>query len=141
MSSRRDIGNGAEVEMSVAQAADIGPENFSVIGDDLDVAGDVEGFLALQDLNEDPFALADYTEDLTVSVVTVIEEPTVTLHPDTDLTGIGALQVYEGTTLNLTLEQFQQLTVQARSRSSTTAVLRATRTSSASTSPMPIRRV
>ena len=41
--------------------------------------------------------------------VTLANEPVVTLHPNTDLTGLASLNVPEGTTLELTAAQLQQL--------------------------------
>ncbi|MEH6792315.1 hypothetical protein [Parasphingorhabdus sp.] len=43
-------------------------------------------------------------------MVGIVDQPVVTLNPATDLTGVGALNVPEGVTLNLTAAQFQQLT-------------------------------
>ncbi|MEH6792320.1 beta strand repeat-containing protein [Parasphingorhabdus sp.] len=93
---------GAELTLTLEQADAIGADNFS--------APDGNGSLVLEDLGEQPFAIANYGPGITVAVVSIVDQPEVTLNPATDLTGIGSLMVPEGVTLNLTAAQFQQLT-------------------------------
>ncbi|QSR36649.1 hypothetical protein CFI10_17000 [Marinobacterium iners] len=101
------IHEGQSLTLTMEQADTIGAENFSVI--DTDGNGTITSTsLTLEGLNDQPFSLADYPEDVEVTL-TLAEEPVVTLHPDTDLTGIAALEIPEGTVLELTAEQFQQL--------------------------------
>ena len=95
--------DGSSLTLTMAQAAAIGADNFSV------ATGDAAD-LILEGLDGEPFALADYADGITVAVVNVADEPVVTLHPDTDLTGIGALNVHAGTVLTMTAAQYQQLT-------------------------------
>jgi hypothetical protein len=95
---------GAELNITFAQAIEIGAENF-VLAEGAD-----DATLNLSGLGEEPFALADFAEGINVDVVTIADQPEVTLNPATDLTGIANLQVPEGTILNLTAAQFQQLT-------------------------------
>ena len=92
----------ATLALTMAQAAEIGAENFSI------ATGDTAS-LILVGLDGEPFSLDDFANGITVSVVDVADDPVVTLHPDTDLTGIGALHVHAGTVLTLTAAQFQQL--------------------------------
>jgi hypothetical protein len=101
------IHEGQSLTLTMEQADVIGSENFSVI--DTDGNGTIASTsLTLEGLNDQPFSLADYPEGLEVTL-TLANEPVVTLHPDTDLTGIAALNIPEGTVLELTAEQFQQL--------------------------------
>lgn len=99
--------DGATLSLTVAQADAIGAENFSL------APGADDANLSLAGLGEEPFSLADYADGISVSLVSVVDQPTVTLDPTTDLTGIGGLMVPEGVTLNLTAEQFNQLTTGA----------------------------
>jgi hypothetical protein len=102
------IEEGEALTLTMEQADVIGAENFSII--DTNGNGVIDGStsLTLEGLNDQPFALGAYPEDLNISV-TLAEVPVVTLHPDTDLTGIASLVIPEGTTLELTAAQFQQL--------------------------------
>jgi len=102
------IEEGEALTLTMEQADVIGAENFSII--DTNGNGVIDGStsLTLEGLNDQPFALGAYPEDLNISV-TLAEVPVVTLHPDTDLTGISSLVIPEGTTLELTAAQFQQL--------------------------------
>ena len=93
--------DGADLTVTMEQADAIGAANFMI--DEADAAN-----LTLQGLNDQQFAVADYADELTLSVTLAAEE-TVTLHADTDLTDIASLEIPEGTTLVLTAEQFQQL--------------------------------
>ena len=64
-------------------------------------------------LDSTPFSIAAFQTGLnvgiSVGVLTVAAQPIVTLDPATDLTGVAALNVQEGTVLNLTAKQFQEL--------------------------------
>lgn len=93
----------ADLTLTMAQADAIGAENFSFAegADDAD--------LTLVGLDGEFFAVANYPEGVDVAVVRIADLPVVTLHPDTDLTGVGGLEVPEGVILNMTAEQFQQL--------------------------------
>lgn len=93
----------SELQLTIAQAADIGAANF-IIAD-----GDTAS-LALTNLNGTLFVVPDFDSDITISVVSIAALPEVTLNAGTDLTGIASLAVPEGTILNLTAAQFQQLT-------------------------------
>jgi hypothetical protein len=94
--------NGTTLELTIPQAVAIGGANF-IIAD-----GDT-ATLNLTNLDDSLFVRPDFDADITVAVLSVAALPEVTLNPGTDLTGIGSLAVAEGTTLNLTLAQFQQL--------------------------------
>ncbi len=94
--------DGSTLTLDMAQADEIGAANFTI--DEGDKAD-----LELMNLAEEPFALANYAEGIDVTVVGIAPLPEVTLHPDTDLTGIDSLMVPEGTVLNLTAEQFVEL--------------------------------
>lgn len=94
--------DGSTLTLDMTQADDIGPANFLIEEGD-------SANLELMNLAEEPFALANYADGINVSLLGIAPLPEVTLHPDTDLTGIGELMVPEGTVLNLTAEQFQQL--------------------------------
>jgi len=96
------IEDGGTLRIQMTDADAIGAGNFSA--DTGDTAS-----LELVGLGEQEFALANYDSDISVSVVSIVNDPVVTLHPNTDLTGIGSLEVPEGTILNLTAAQFQQL--------------------------------
>jgi hypothetical protein len=97
------LGDDAELSLTVAQADEIGAANFVL------ALGADNATLNLSGLDGEPFALANYAAGIDVGLVTIADLPVVTLHPDTDLTGIGGLLVPEGTVLNLTAAQFQQL--------------------------------
>jgi Ca2+-binding RTX toxin-like protein len=90
------------LEMSDADA--IGASNFSLYEDA------TAATLNLSGLNDEEFAKANYADGISVGLLSIAAVPSVTLHPDTDLTGVGGLVVSDGTTLNLTAAQFQQLT-------------------------------
>jgi hypothetical protein len=97
------VGAGDTLNLTVAQAYEIGPENIT--------GADATARLQLSDLGEEPFNLNDFgIDNIVVDTIAIIDQPVVTLHPDTDLTGVTTLLVNEGTTLNLTAAQFQQLT-------------------------------
>lgn len=78
-----------------------------VVGFDPDL-GDAQ--LHLVGLGEEEFNLGMLPEGVALASLTVAEEEVVTLNEDTDLTGVAKLIVLEGTTLNLTLAQYNQLT-------------------------------
>ncbi|WP_162933496.1 DUF4214 domain-containing protein [Sulfitobacter mediterraneus] len=93
--------DGSSLQLTMDQADTIGAGNFIVAdGDSAD--------LMLTGLSDQVFALANYDDDLNVSI-TLADDPVVTLNAATDLTGITSLVVPEGTTLVLTAAQFQQL--------------------------------
>lgn len=94
--------DGSSLSLQITDADAIGPDNFLIANGDA-------ATLNLAGLGEDPFAIADYADGITVNVVSLADLPEITLHPDTDLTGIAELMVPEGTILNMTAEQFQQL--------------------------------
>lgn len=98
------LGDGATLDLSISQMIEIGAADFV-----LDI-GATSATLNLDGLDGEPFALADFAEGINVSVLSIADLPVVTLNPATDLTGIDGLEVHEGTVLNLTAEQFQQLT-------------------------------
>ena len=94
---------GSALTLSIAQAGVIGAAGFSTPGTDT-------ATLSLTNLDDTLFVRPAFASDITVGVVSVAPLPTVTLNAGTDLTGIASLAVHEGTTLNLTAAQFQQLT-------------------------------
>ncbi|MBP3979785.1 DUF4214 domain-containing protein [Acidovorax sp. JG5] len=97
------LSNNSTLTLTMEQADVIGAAHFAVAEGD-------SANLVLQGLNDQPFALANYDVAGTLGVsVTLAAVPEVHLHPDTDLTGIAGLEVPEGTTLFLTMEQFKQL--------------------------------
>ena len=98
------VGAGDTLNLTIAQANTIDPANIT--GENGSTSN-----LVLSDLAEEKFVKADYDIiNLNFTSLEVIAEDTVTLHADTDLTGIETLLVNDGTTLNLTAAQFQQLT-------------------------------
>ncbi|NIB42084.1 DUF4214 domain-containing protein [Pseudomaricurvus alkylphenolicus] len=98
------IGSGDTLVLTIAQSAAIGEAN--IVGD-----SDMTSVLTLVGLGEEAFSLAAYDSSLTFAGLNlqVISADEVTLHPDTDLTDVASLVVPEGTVLNLTAAQFQQL--------------------------------
>ena len=94
---------GSTIVLTVAQAVAIGEANFST-------PGAATASVELSGLNGEPFVVPDFADDITITLVSIKADPVVTLHADTNLTGIGALVVPGGTTLNLTAAQYQQLT-------------------------------
>lgn len=100
---------GATLSVTLDQATDIGAANF-IVNDDDNAATNVTT-LNLVGLDNQPFSLAPYDDDLTITVTLVDTQGdgVITLNPATNLTGISALVVPANTTLELTLAQFQQL--------------------------------
>lgn len=96
-----EVTAGDTVVLTIAQAYAIGAA---------DISG--AGTLSLTQLGQEKFVAADFADvtTVTISALSVVEQAVVTLHPETDLTGVASLVVTEGTTLNLTAAQFQQLT-------------------------------
>lgn len=94
---------GSELTLTVAQAGVLGAASFST-------PGTATATLNLTNLDDTLFVRPAFASDITVGVVSVAPLPMVTLNAGTDLTGIASLAVHEGTTLNLTAAQFQQLT-------------------------------
>lgn len=95
------------LSITLEQADAIGPANFLFLGD-VD-AGDT-ATLNLVGLNDQAFSVADYPEGFIITL-TLAEIPEVFINPLTDFTGIDSLIIPEGTTLYLSMEQFQQLGV------------------------------
>lgn len=56
-----------------------------------------------------PFDASQASAGVNIASITIIDDPTVTLDPATDLTGVDEIIVLAGTTLNLTAAQFLQL--------------------------------
>ncbi|WP_415243450.1 beta strand repeat-containing protein [Zhongshania sp.] len=97
------LSDASDLALTFDQAEAIDAANFAVAEGD---AAD----LMLVGLSDQLFALASYDVDGTLAIsLTLADDPVVTLNPGTDLTGIAALEIPEGTTLSLTMEQFQQL--------------------------------
>ncbi|WP_043565101.1 hypothetical protein [Acidovorax sp. KKS102] len=101
--SKLVLTNGANVTLTMAQADAIGASDIVVAA-----AGNT-ATLNLEGLAEEPFAVANYGTGVTVSLMTLAAQPSITLNAATNLTGINGLVVPEGTVLNLTAAQFQQL--------------------------------
>jgi len=97
------LANGADVTLTMAQADAIGASDIVVAA-----AGNT-ATLNLEGLAEEPFAVANYGTGVTVALMTLAAQPSITLNAATNLTGINGLVVPEGTVLNLTAAQFQQL--------------------------------
>lgn len=97
------LADGSSLTVTMAQADAIEAADFSL------AEGATSATLNLVGLDGEPFAVANYAEGIDVGLVSIVDQPVVTLHPDTDLTGIAGLLVPEGVILNLTAEQFQQL--------------------------------
>lgn len=91
------------LSLTLDQADAIGAGNFAL------ALGATSANLGLTGLADQEFAVANYATGIAVTLVELADLPVITLHPDTDLTGIGQLVVHEGTVLNLTAAQFQQL--------------------------------
>lgn len=92
----------ARLTIQMEDADLIGAGNFTL------AEGADNATLNLVGLSDELFALANYEEGISISL-TLADDPVVTLHPDTDLTGISELVIPEGTTLNIELEQLIQL--------------------------------
>ena len=97
---------GSTLRIQLSDADAVGAENI-LFGGKPDM--DDPANLQLAGLGEEPFAIANYNPGINVSLLSLANQPEITLNPATDLTGIGGLEVPEGTILNLTAEQFQQL--------------------------------
>lgn len=97
------LNDDSTIKLTVAQAVAIGETHFST-------PGAATASIELSGLDGEPFVCPDFASDIAVTLVSVKADPVVTLHADTNLTGIGGLAVPAGTTLNLTAAQFQQLT-------------------------------
>lgn len=98
--------NGASLSLTFNQA-------YNVIGiDDITHTGTPNATLNLYGLTGDiPFVVpALAAKGIDIGTITIAAGGTVTLHEDANLTGVGALSVPAGTTLELTMAQFQQLT-------------------------------
>ena len=95
------------LSVTLDQADAIGPANFLFLGDV--EAGDT-ATLNLVGLNDQVFSVAQYPEGFIITV-TLAEIPEVFINPLTDFTGIDSLFIPEGTTLYLSMEQYQQLGV------------------------------
>lgn len=96
--------NGASIQLTMDQVDAIGSGNFFV--EDGGMAS-----MMIKGLSDQPFALANFPDlppTLTIMLM-LADDPKVELNAATDLTGIGGLMVPEGTTLCLTMAQFQQL--------------------------------
>ncbi|MCP4598623.1 DUF4214 domain-containing protein [Neptuniibacter sp.] len=93
-----EIASGDSATLTIDQGYEIGGANISG-----------EGSLTLIDLGEQPFSLADFDVTIASTTIRVVEADVVTLNPATDLTDVAVLQVVEGTTLNMTAAQYQQL--------------------------------
>ena len=102
--SQIKLAQGATLKLTMDQADDLGAANIVL------APGATAATLNLAGLSDQEFALADYAPGITVALLSLANLPSITLHPDTDLTGIGGLVVFEGTVLNMTAKQFQQLT-------------------------------
>lgn len=102
--SQLNLAQGASVTLTMAQAELIGAGNIVL------ASGATAATLNLAGLDGEPFAIANYGPGVSVGLLTLAADPVVTLNAATNLTGIGGLVVPEGTVLNLTAAQFQQLT-------------------------------
>ena len=94
---------GTQVTLTMAQVAAIAVSDIVV-----DKVGST-GTLNLVGLDNTPFSVATLTTGMSIGTVTLASNPVVTLDPTTNLTGVTSLAVPDGTTLNLTAAQFQQL--------------------------------
>lgn len=97
---------GATLSVTLEQADAIGAADFLFV-DDPTAGGDM-ATLNLVGLNDQPFSVADYAEEFSITL-TLAEIPEVFINAATDFTGIDMLEIPEGTTLYLTMAQFQQL--------------------------------
>ncbi len=97
------LANGASVTLTMAQAAAIGAGDITL------APGATSATLNLAGLDGELFAIGNYATGITVGVLTIASDPVVTLNAATNLTGVAALNVPEGTVLNLTAAQYQQL--------------------------------
>lgn len=97
------LGQESTLALTLDQADAIGAGNFAL------ALGATAATLNLSGLAEQEFALANYADGIEVDLVELANQPEITLHPNTDLSGITELKVHPGTVLNLTAAQFQQL--------------------------------
>jgi len=95
-----------ELSVTLEQADVIGPESFQFLGDE-----GQQATLNLVGLNDQVFSIAQYPDAFAITL-TLAELPEVHINPLTDFTGIDSLIIPEGTTLYLSMAQFQQLGVQ-----------------------------
>jgi len=98
------VANGQSVTLSLDQVVAI--DIHDIVVDKVNSTAT----LNLVGLNDQPFSVANLTTGMSIGTVTLAAVPEITLHATTDLTGVSTLYVPDGTTLNLTAEQFQQLT-------------------------------
>lgn len=96
------LANHATLTVTMDQADAIGAANFAL------AAGAADANLNLLGLSDQEFSVGNYQEDINITL-TLANDPVITLHANTNLTGIAGLNVAEGTTLYLTMAQFQQL--------------------------------
>ncbi|NBC46659.1 MAG: hypothetical protein GVY22_01435, partial [Gammaproteobacteria bacterium] len=97
------IADGAELTLSLDQFEAV------ALVPAFDPADGGSATLNLTGLADQEFSLDELPEGVELGSLTLADDPEVTLNPLTDLTGINTLVVPEGTTLNLTAEQYNQL--------------------------------
>ena len=102
--SQITIGEGATLTLSQAQLDAVGVANL-INGDTDNVEDEV---LNIVELGADVFDVTALDDGISVGYVQT-QEGNITLNPATNLTGVGEIRVPEGSTLNLTAAQFQQL--------------------------------
>ena len=96
--------------LSDAAALTLNFTDFFAIGNDhITVATGDEATLNLIGLDGQPFVVPDLDAGITTLNLTLANDAVITLDPTTDLTGVGSLVVPEGTELELSAAQFQQL--------------------------------
>ena len=106
------VDEGNTLSVTLEQADAIGSEDFLFNDDPATVtpplSNNATTTLNLVGLNDQEFSVADYPEEFSISL-TLAAIPEVFINPLTDFTGIDMLEIPEGTTLYLTMAQFQQL--------------------------------
>ena len=96
-----ELTNGATLTLTLDQISAIGADNISLDG--------VAATLNISGMGEDLFVAPELANGINLGVIIIAADDVVTLDPDTDLSGADSIVVPEGTILNLTAAQFQQL--------------------------------
>ncbi len=95
------VANSGSVTLTLAQVTDIVISDITTSG--------ASATLNLAGLGGTAFSVGSLTTGMQIGTVTLAATPVITLDPATSLKGVSTLVVPDGTTLNLTAAQFQQL--------------------------------
>jgi Ca2+-binding RTX toxin-like protein len=99
------VADGKQITLTMAQVAAIDIADITTTGTSVNTK------LNLVGLDNTPFSVTGLTKGMYIGTVTLASNAVITLDPTTNLTGVDTLVVPDGTTLNMTAAQFQQLTL------------------------------